>query len=202
VEDRLPAGLWLEFARSDPAQRATELEASGMRVSTWRADDYPEHLPRRLDEAPYLLVGEVETGAQVVDSDRADAFAMRRYPRPSQGICTGQPTLGLLLVLISPRSADQTQALRDWGDFIHLRWIAAARVEGYTTITPYENVGAGSPRFCHFYEMSTADARTTYESMTPKVAELLGGGPGHPAYDEWAFHPALRIDYVNTFTRM
>ena len=34
--------------------------------------------------------------------------------------------------------------------------------------------------------------------MTPLVQERLGP-PGTPAYDAWAWHPALRIDYVNTF---
>jgi len=109
--------------------------------------------------------------------------------------------MGILLVLITPRSDAEAQALRDWADFVHLRWIAAARVPGYTTITPYEHIDLGSPRFCHFYEMTTAEPRATFASMTPLVAELLGGGPGTAAYDDWANHPALRIDYVNTFRR-
>jgi hypothetical protein len=204
VEDRQPAGLWLELVRSEPGERAEELAGVGLRVSAWRADPYPEHLPRRIDEAPWLLVGESATAydSLPVVPETSTAMPMVRYPRPSQGICTGEPTLGLLLVLITPRSDEQAQELRDWGDFVHLRWIAAAGVPGYTTITPYENVTGGSPRFCHFYEMSTSDPRTAYESMTPLVGELLGGGPGNPAYDAWAWHPALRIDYVNTFSRV
>jgi len=206
VEDRQPAGLWLELLRGQAsAPRAGELETAGLRVSTWVADTYPKHLPQRIDDCETLLVGESATAAYdaVPAADpTSTSIALRRYPRPSQGICTGERTTGILLVLITPRTDDQAQALRDWGDFVHLRWIAAAGVPGYTTITPYENVNGGSPRFCHFYEMPSSDPRATFESMTPRVAELLGGGPGTPAYDDWANHPALRIDYVNTFRRM
>jgi hypothetical protein len=38
--------------------------------------------------------------------------------------------------------------------------------------------------------------------MPARVAKRLGGGPGTPAFDEWAWHPALRILYVNTFKRV
>jgi len=212
VEDRLPGGLWLELLRGDdPANRAKELGAAGLRVSQWVPDPYPKGLPQHVDDCGHLLVGEtarpdaatVFEGVSSADPT-STAMPMRRYPRPSQGICTGDRTTGVLLVLISPRSADGAQALRDWGDFVHLRWIAAARVPGYTTITPYVNVDdlAGTPRFCHFYEMEGDNPRATYESMTPLVAELLGGGPGTPAYDAWAWHPELRIEYVNTFRRV
>jgi hypothetical protein len=107
----------------------------------------------------------------------------------------------LLLVLISPREESQAQALRDWGDFVHLRWIAAAGVPGYRTITPYEHVDRGTPRFCHFYEMVSADPRATFESMTPLVSSLLGG-PDSPAYVGWTRHPTLRINYCNSFRRL
>ena len=206
MEDRQPAGLWLELLRgADANARAAALAAAGLRVSTWAADAYPDHLPQRIDDADTLLVAESTTGdyGAVPPADPSStSVPTRRYPRPSQGVCTGERTTGLLLVLITPRTDDEALALRDWGDFVHLRWIAAATVPGYTTITPYERLGGGSPRFCHFYEMTSDDPRATYESMTPRVAELLGGGPGTPAYDAWAWHPALRIDYVNTFRRV
>ena len=45
-----------------------------------------------------------------------------------------------------PVTAEQTQPLRDWADFVHIRHIAAAAVPGYTQITPYENAaGHRSP---------------------------------------------------------
>ena len=39
-------------------------------------------------------------------------------------------------------------------------------------------------------------------AMPDRVAKHLGGGPGTPAFDNWAGHPALRILYVNTFKRV
>ena len=39
-----------------------------------------------------------------------------------------------------------------------------------------------------------------YRAMTPLVTERLGAGT--PAWDHWAFHPALRIMYVNSFRRL
>jgi hypothetical protein len=209
VEGRQPTGLWIELLRgADPEKRAAALSAAGLRVSTWAPDPYPDRLPRHLDECTHLLVGETEAAdvtasyALVPPADEsATVVPMHRYPRPSQGICTGERTNGLLLVLITPREESQAQALRDWADFIHLRHIAAAAVPGYTTITPYEHRQQGSPRFCHFYEMTTDDARKTFESMTPLVSDRIGG-PGTPGFDDWAMHPALRIDYCNTFTRL
>ena len=184
------------------------LDEAGLRVSAWLPDPYPNRIPQHIDDCAQLLVGET-ADANVSESFRlvppAEAATtvvpLRRYPRPSQGICTGEPTNGLLLVLITPRSAEQAQALRDWADFVHLRHIAAARVPGYTMITPYEHIDGGSPRFCHVYEMVTDDPRRTFESMTPAVSARIGGA-GSPAFDEWAVHPALHIDYVNTFRRV
>jgi hypothetical protein len=207
VEDRIQTGLWLELVRdADPMHRAKELSAAGLRVSQYAADAYPQ-LPRRLDECNHLLVGEC-AGADVTAAyagiPPADASTtvvpLCRYPRPGQGICTGERTTGLLLVLITPKTDADAQALRDWADFVHLRWIAAAAVPGYRMITPYEHVAGGSPRYSHVYEMATDDPRAAFESMRPRVADLLGGTES-AAFREWAWHPALQIDYVNTFRR-
>ena len=70
---------------------------------------------------------------------------------------TGRPTIGLSLVLISPRDRAAAQSLRDWADFVHLRHIAEVAVPGYSMVTPYEQVGGGDPRFLHFYEMDADD---------------------------------------------
>ena len=69
-------------------------------------------------------------------------------------------------------------------------------------ITPYENATGGDPRFMHLYELGTDDPERWFKGMPDRVAAHLGGGPGTPAFDDWAFHPALRILYVNTFRRM
>jgi hypothetical protein len=65
-------------------------------------------------------------------------------------------------------------------------------------ITPYERVGGGTPRFCHFYEMDTDEPEVAFKAMTPLVERRLGA-PGTDAFDTWARHPALRIDYVSSF---
>ena len=126
----------------------------------------------------------------------------RRYPRPAQGCLSGRPTIGLSLVLISPRRPEEAQALRDWADFVHIRHIAETGNPGYTMITPYENVTGGDPRFMHLYEIDTDDPEGAFRAMTPRVIERLGGGFGTPAFDAWAFHDALRIMYVNSFRRL
>jgi hypothetical protein len=125
----------------------------------------------------------------------------RRTTRPGQGRLTGRPTLGLMLVLISPRQPDQAQALRDWADFVHIRHIAEAGVPGYSMITPYENVTKGDPRFMHVYEMDTEDPERAFRTMTPLVSERIGR-PGTAEWDGWANTPELRIMYVNTFRRL
>jgi hypothetical protein len=110
---------------------------------------------------------------------------------------TGRQTTGLVLVLISPKHPDQAQALRDWGDFVHISEIAAASVGGYSMITPYEVDGDG-PRFLHLYELEGDDPEATFQSMTPLVRARLDDD----AYREWAWHPELCIDYVSTYRRI
>jgi hypothetical protein len=128
-------------------------------------------------------------------------FHFRRTPRPAQGILSGRPTIGLLLVFISPEDPARAQALRDWADFVHIRRIAEASVPGYGMITPYENVTGGDPRFLHFYEMDTEDPEAAFRSMTPLVMQRIGD-PDTEGFKQWASEPSLRIVYVNTFARM
>jgi hypothetical protein len=106
-----------------------------------------------------------------------------------------------LLVLVGLRQPDQAQAFRDWADFTHIRHIAASDDSEGLMITPYENVTGGDPRFLHLYELATDEPESWFKGMPDRVARHLGGGPGTPAFDDWANHPALRILYVNTFTR-
>jgi hypothetical protein len=210
VEDRQPTGLWIELLRgADAEKRAAVLSEAGLRVSAWSPDPYPERIPQRIDDCTDMLVGETmdpDVSASYAAIEPAEPSStvvpLHRYPRPSQGICTGEVTNGLLLVLITPRGGDeQAPVLRDWADFVHLRHIAAARVPGYTMITPYEHVAQGSPRFCHFYEMTTPDPRGAFDAMVPAVIQEIGE-PGTASFDGWASHPALGIDYVNTFRRV
>ncbi len=105
------------------------------------------------------------------------------------------------LVLISPPSDGEAQALRDWGDFVHLNHIVEAGVPVYSMITPYENATKGDPRYMHFYEMDTDDPERAFKSMTPLVMKRIGDA-STDAFKRWARHPALRIMYVNSFARV
>src|SRR5207247_7141544 len=116
----------------------------------------------------------------------------RHYRRPGQGVITGRPTIGLSLVLISPKEPDRAQELRDWADFVHIRHIAEAAVPGYAMITPYERAGGGDPRFLHFYEMDTDEPEAAFTSMTPLVMQRIGGQDTE-AFKHWAFVPCMRI---------
>jgi hypothetical protein len=189
VEDRVDAGLWLQTADAIP---------DGGHGVTWWENAHPDRtdLPRKIDEFRYLGISEDETDAR---------WRFRRYPRPGQGVLTGKPTLGLLLVLVGLREEAQARDFRDWADFTHIHHIAASdddTVSGGLMITPYESVDGGDPRFMHLYEVGTDDPETWFKGMPDRVGERLGGTFGTPAFDDWADHPALRILYVNTFKRV
>jgi len=203
-------GLYLEMVDGpiDPylAARLPEVRAvAGVQRATWWANVARDRtdLPRRLPELDHLALYEVTDEFVAPEPDpNVPAHHFRRTPRPGQGRLSARPTTGLSLVLISPRSPEQAQALRDWGDFVHIHHIAAVGVPGYTMITPYEHAEGGDPRFLHLYEMDTDDPESSFRAMTPLVEQRLGGGPGTPDFDHWALTPELRIMYVNTFRRL
>jgi hypothetical protein len=200
VEDRCTPGLYLEMS-----DRALELRAiPGVeRATLWRNVKRDRtDLPRVVDEFDRLGVYEVDdTFAMPRPPDGVTGYHFIRTPRPGQGIITGQPTIGLSLVLISPEDPARAQELRDWADFVHIRHIAEAAVPGYCMITPYENATGGDPRFLHFYEMDTDDPERAFEAMTPLVMERIGGARTE-AFKRWAWGPSLRIMYVNSFVRI
>jgi hypothetical protein len=210
VEDRVPAGLHLELV-TGPIEPyvATRLDLvlkiPGVTRATWWANARRDRddLPRDLPEFDHLVVYETDgtaTGAVPAPPAGVRALPFLRTRRPGQGRLTGRPTLGLVLVLISPRAPEGAGSLRDWGDFVHIRHIAEAAVPGYTMITPYEHATAGDPRFLHLYETDDADPEACFAAMTPLVTERLGAATA--AWEEWARHPELRIRYVNTFRRL
>jgi hypothetical protein len=208
MEDRLGAGLYLELGDIDPEQygqaRAGELlRLRGVSRVSWWANCRPERpeFPRRVPEGQLLGVAEVDHEFVAPDPPPGvTAHHFRRHPRPAQGILTGRPTTGLLLVWVSPRSPELARGLRDWADFVHIRHIAAAAVPGFTLVTPYDNVADGDPRFMHFYEMDCEDPEAAFSTMADRVAARLGG-QGSDEFRHWA---DLRgaggyIVYVNTF---
>lgn len=201
MEDRQPGRMHLELVRLPDSvdARAVAVEAAGWSVSTWdpATTEDLDQLPRRLPRCAGLVVGEGDGGPVSPAGEHTTVVSLRRYPRPSQGSCSGERTTGILLVLISPRDDAEAQALRDWGDFVHLRHIAEAGVPGYRSITPWENEDERGPRYCHFYEMVTDDPQATFEWMTPLVRSRLDAD----TFAAWAWHPQLVIDESRTYRR-
>ena len=209
VEDRHTPGLYLEMTRLPlegyAADRVPEVLAiPGVERATWWRNVHRDRsdLPRVLDEFDHLGVYEVTDEFRVPPAPEGiSALHFRRYRRPGQGVLSGRPTIGLSLVLISPKEPERAQELRDWADFVHIRHIAEAAVPGYTMITPYENATGGDPRFMHFYEMDTDDPEQAFKAMTPLVMARIGD-TDTDAFKHWAFGPSLRIMYVNSFLRV
>jgi hypothetical protein len=180
------------------------LALQGIRRATWWENVCRDRtdLPRVLPEFGLLGVYEADGGFRAPDPPEGiTGYHFRHYPRPAQGRLTGRPTIGLSLVLISPKDPRQAQALRDWADFVHIRHIAEVGVPGYSMITPYENVSGGDPRFLHFYEMDTDQPEQAFRAMAPLAMERFGGDHT-PEWKRWAFTPELRIMYVNSFRRL
>jgi hypothetical protein len=206
MEDRHTEGLYLELRNGTAADlegRAAVLaERPGVQQVTWWENCHPhrDDLPRKVDEGSMLAVAEVDRTFEAPEPPSgAAAHLFHRHSRPSQGILDGCPTTGLLIVWITPRAPELAQQLRDWGDFVHIRHIAAAGIPGFTQISVYENT-AGDPRYMHFYEFSSDDPEATFKTMTPNVAPRLGGIDSE-AYADWADWRAHggRLFYCNTF---
>ncbi len=141
MEDRITPGLYLEMTDSRIDDVRTRSRARGARgaaacsAATWWRNVKRDRtdLPRVLPEFDHLGVYEVDdTFRAPVAPAGITGHHFRHYPRPGQGIVTGRPTLGLSLVLISPKDEARAQELRDWADFVHIRHIAEAAVPGYT----------------------------------------------------------------------
>jgi len=206
MEDRTTAGVYVELGSGDLAdvdRRAVGLadRPAVTRVTVWENCRLGrDELPMRVPDGRWLTLAEVDDAFTPPDPP-ADATAVwfRRHPRPSQGIITGRPTRGLLMVWITPRADDRAQALRDWGDFVHIRHIAAAAVPGFTQITVYEHADGADPRFLHLYEFDADDAEGAYQAMVPRVAPCLEAAG--VSFDEWADWRAAggRLWYCNTF---
>jgi hypothetical protein len=209
VEDRHTPGLYLEMTDlplDDYRSRRlpSVLTRSGAeRATCWRnVHRDRDDLPRVLPEFDHLAVYEVDDTFEAPPAiDGVNGLHFRRYRRPGQGVLTGRPTIGLSLVLISPKEPERAQDLRDWADFVHIRHIAEVAVPGYAMITPYENAAGGDPLFMHFYEMDTEEPEQAFKAMTPMVMDRIGGTDTE-AFKHWAFGPSLRIMYVNTFRRV
>jgi hypothetical protein len=207
MEDRTTPGLYLELGDCSPDQMRRRAEAlaarSGVDRVTWWANCAPgrQDLPMRVVDGSMLAVAEVAATFTAPEAPAlTTAHCFRRHRRPSQGVLTGRPTTGLLVVWISPRVPELAQSLRDWGDFVHIRHIADAGIPGFTQISVYENVAPLDPMFMHFYEFDGDDAEATFSTMIDYVAPRVGGVDSETftAWADWrAGHG--RLFYCNTF---
>jgi hypothetical protein len=211
VEDRSSPRLYLELGDETTdsclARARALLDSPGAERVTWWENCALERtdLPMRVRDGHTLVVveGGEELAAPSEDPQCSEAHCFARTTRPSQGVLTDGPTLGLMIVWISPRAPELARSLRDWGDFVHIRHIAAAAIPGFTQISVYENVVATDPRYMHFYEFDNTDAEATFSTMIDHVAPRLGGTETS-AYTEWADWraPGGRLFYCNTFRRL
>jgi hypothetical protein len=212
MEDRITPVLYLEMTDRPPDRYAEErvphvLGLPGVQRGSWWTNclRFRTDLPRTLPEFAVLGVYEAEHGFEPPNGEATPAdiagICFDHYRRPGQGTISDRPTLGLELVLISPRTPEEDQALRDWADFVHIRDIAAASPDHFTMITPYENRASGPPRYLHLYELDTDDPEPAFQQMTPSTLARVGAYGTH-SLKEWRVHPALVIDYVSTFRRL
>ena len=209
MEDRCTPVLYLELGDAPVENCAERAEVllrvpGATRVTWWENCDLGRtDLPMRVSDGNVLVVVEAE-GAFVPpppSADVSESHVFVRHTRPSQGVLTGTPTLGLLIVWISPRTPELADALRDWGDFVHIRHIADAGIPGFTQISVYENQSKGDPLFMHFYEFDNVDAEKTFSTMVDHVAPRIGGAHSQ-AFSQWADWRAGhgRLFYCNTFS--
>jgi hypothetical protein len=208
MEDRTTPGLYLELGdidADDYAQRARTLrERPGVERVTWWANAKPgrDELPMRVTDGTLLGVSEVDdTFTAPEPLAGAVCLHFRRFARPSQGILTGRRTTGLMIVWITPHRPEWASRLRDWADFVHIRHIAAAGIDGFAQISVYEQADGADPRWMHFYEFDgDDDAETIFRRMTTAVAPRLGGFDTE-AFAEWADWKAGggRLYYCNSF---
>lgn len=209
MEDRSTGGLYLELGHGDPAAYGAErapvlLDQQGVeRVSWWRTGvPGRTELPMMVEDGTLLGVAEVGPGFVAPEPPPGTiARHFVRHARPSQGVLTGEPTLGLLVVWISPRTPELAASVRDWGDFVHIRHIARAAVPGFTQIAVYENPAPGDPRWMHFYELDVQDAEGAYQHMARHMARYFGGSRTEE-FRVWADFeaPGGQLHYCNTFS--
>ena len=208
----MTAGLYLELGDVDPeayaARRAPELLArAGVERVSWWANNVPgrDELPMAVVDGALLGVAEV-TGDFVAPEALAGTTAQhfRRFPRPSQGILSGEPTTGLLVVWLSPQSAEQAQAVRDWGTSSISGTSpppgSPASRRSPRTRTPTPPPRARGPASC----TSTSSTPRTPKPPTwpwPGTWPSTCGGSRTRAFEVWADWKAAdaQVMYCNTF---
>jgi hypothetical protein len=225
MEDRQPTGLLLEMLDGPDAADVEQWQADvaipkavasgwftrGTSFKNLRPDE--SRFQQKVESFGHLTVYELNRpdvawactdGLPRGEGDVrvVNRFLFKRYPRASQGRLSGKPTLGIFLILISPKARERAQELRDWADFTHIHGIAAASPAGFTTITPYENAMGSDPLYLHFYELDTDDPVAAVDDMPNAVMKRWGYEMGDEAFMQWAMSDDLDIHYVNVFGRV
>ncbi len=127
MEDRITPVIYQEMTNR-PAERYAEervaqvLAQAGVHRASWWSNCVPfrTDLPRTLPEFSLLGLYEADRAfvppeGGAVPPEDISGLCFDHYPRPGQGTISDRPTLGLELVLISPRTPEADRALRDWG---------------------------------------------------------------------------------------
>lgn len=216
MEDRMNAGLMFIQVPSSADQVVADLDRelrqmSGIsEVSWWRnqcpdRDDWIGQWRRIKEDTELLALCEIDGDTDKISPPPGlKSLRFRRAARPSQGVLR-LPTLGLCIVLVSPSDVsddDAARELRDWGDFVHFPGIVDANIPGYGLVTPYVNVEIAEPLFLHLYEFPDADAEAVFQRTRPSLAQRFDSQPGEDAFERWATHPLLELDYLGNFTRV
>ena len=133
------------------------LARPGVERATWWENVYVDRddLHRVLPEFTPWVSTRSTTVRAAATPDGIDGLHFRRYAPSRPGHPVREPDHRAVARADHPEGTEHAQALRDWGDFVHIRHIAEVGVPGYTMITPYENATGGDPRYLHFYEMDT-----------------------------------------------
>ncbi|HUC04008.1 MAG TPA: hypothetical protein VL961_01330, partial [Acidimicrobiales bacterium] len=126
MEDRRSGLVHLELTDAPPGACAGRAEALATSAGVSRVTWWENCAPGRTDLPMRVRDGAALVMVEVADADGFDvpppaagtteAHTFRRHSRPSQGVLTGRPTLGLLVVWITPRAPVLASSLRDWGD--------------------------------------------------------------------------------------
>ena len=179
MEDRITAGLYLELGDLDPEPTTPRRRvdallarpgASASRggrttVPAGPSCPWPSPTARPWGWPRSTTPSSPPTPA----GDHGPAF--RRFPRPSQGILTGAPTTGLLVVWISPRRPRRRAAARLGRLRPHPPHRRGRRPRVHP-VTPYENTADADPRYMHFYELDADDPEAAYQSMAEHMAAV------------------------------
>ena len=185
VEDRITPGLVPRDDRSaarrvrapSACPRCSRCPGSSGRPGGATCNATATDLPPVLPEFDHLarLRGRRRRSARPAPPAGITGHHFRHYRRPGQGIVTGRPTIGLSLVLISPKDAGAGAGAARLGRLRahppHRRGRGARLLHDHAV---RERRPAAIPRFMHFYEMDTDDPETAFKAMTPLVMQRIG----------------------------